>query len=116
MDQGTSSHYNAYHEQTVMKTIESNDETVIGGLSQGDDAAKLRALYPTEKGESPVYDRHNVLDLHVNSGILVNGEILIVNTDTPNQTDSLFEHIRNHSGNGRGNKALILDVKHRTVL
>ena len=54
MDQGTSSHYNAYHEQTVMNTIESNDETVIGGLSQGDDAAKLRALYPTERGESPV--------------------------------------------------------------
>ena len=40
--------------KTVMNTIESNDETVIGGLSQGDDAAKLRALYPTEKGESPV--------------------------------------------------------------
>ena len=50
MDLGTSSHYNAYHEQTVMNTIESNDETVIGGLSQGDDAAKLRALYPTERG------------------------------------------------------------------
>ena len=54
MDHGTSSHYNAYHEQTVMNTIESNDETVIGGLSQGDDVAKLRALYPTEKGESPI--------------------------------------------------------------
>ena len=54
MDQGTSSHYNAYHEQTVMNTIESNNETVIGGLSKGDDAAKLRALYPTERGESPV--------------------------------------------------------------
>ena len=37
-----------------MNTIESNIETVIGGLSQGDDAAKLIALYPTERGESPV--------------------------------------------------------------
>ena len=54
MEQWTSSHYDAYHEQIVMNTIESNDETVIGGLSQDDDAAKLRALYPTEKGESPV--------------------------------------------------------------
>ena len=52
MDQGPSSHYNAYHEQTMMNTIKSND----GGLSQGDDAAKLRARHPTEKGESPVQE------------------------------------------------------------
>ena len=51
-----------------------------------------------------------MLDLHVNSGILVNEVILTVNTHTHNQTDSLFEHLRNHSGNGRSNEAMILDV------
>ena len=54
MDQEGSSHRNAYSEETVLNTIVNNEETIIGGFSQDVDAAKLRALYPTEKGESPV--------------------------------------------------------------
>ena len=54
MDQEGSSHHNAYSEETVFNTIVNNEETKIGGFSQDVDAAKLRALYPTEKGESPV--------------------------------------------------------------
>lgn len=54
MDQEGSSHRNAYSEETVLNTMVNNEETIIGGFSQDVDAAKLRALYPTEKGESPV--------------------------------------------------------------
>ena len=54
MDQEGSSHRNAYSEETVLNTMVNNEETIIGGFSQDIDAAKLRALYPTEKGESPV--------------------------------------------------------------
>ena len=54
MDKEGSSHHNVYSEETVLNTMVNNEETIIGGFPQDVDAAKLRALYPTEKGESPI--------------------------------------------------------------
>ena len=55
MDHQPSSPYKAYDNVTIHNnTVEQNDATVIGGLSQGIYADGIQTMYGTVRGESPV--------------------------------------------------------------